>query len=92
MKKMNMVNYAVGAINGIDQSVVGAYAIYNGPACIYIGVGNIRYSLLNHWNGNTPCLDDKSPTHFLWWTGEDAVEHADQLIRENDPICNRAAS
>jgi hypothetical protein len=78
-----------------DQS--GCYGIYRqgtllgGPLWIYIGQGDIRGRLLDHLNGDIPCILNNGPTHYVTvrLNQSDLDIREIQLIGEYRPVCNK---
>jgi len=71
-----------------DQN--GVYGVFRDKVAIYIGSGDIRNRLLDHLNGDNPCIVQESPN--LWagvLVSGDPTQREGELIREYDPICNK---
>lgn len=69
---------------------MGVYGLsINQDGWVYVGKGDIRQRLLDHLNGDNPCITRNGPTHWVdWVTGNmDAIEKA--LILELKPSCNK---
>lgn len=73
-------------------TVSGVYAIFKPETWIYIGEGeSIRGRLLDHLNGDNPCITRSVPTGFQYEiVGErQRVARQDQLIVQLNPACNQ---
>ena len=75
-------------IESFNAGQPGVYAIYNAQEWIYIGRGDIRHRLLNHFGGDLPSIGTHSPTHFRFEVTADAINREKQLLREYAPACN----
>jgi hypothetical protein len=75
-------------IESFGSSQTGVYAIYNAQEWIYIGRGDIRQRLLDHFNGDIPSIGTHAPTHFRAEVTADAIKREKQLLREYPPVCN----
>lgn len=68
----------------------GVYGILKQGSWIYVGKADLRERLLDHLNGDNPCILRETPTH---WVGEvvqgDPSDREKQLILELDPVCNK---
>jgi len=84
-------NYASITANAPQAS--GVYAIFNGQNWIYVGEsGDIRARLLQHLNGDIPCIIQNAPTGFQFElvAGQpQRVARQNQLIVALNPICNQ---
>jgi hypothetical protein len=79
-------------IEAITPGQFGCYGLYVGRSggwWVYVGKGDIRKRLLEHLNGDNPCITRNSPTHWvdIVTNDMDAVEKA--LILELSPSCNK---
>ena len=75
-------------IESFNAGQTGVYAIYNAKKWIYIGRGDIRRSLLNHYGGDIPAIAAHAPTHFRFELTADSITREKQLLREYAPVCN----
>jgi hypothetical protein len=75
-------------IESFNAGQTGVYAIYNSKQWIYIGHGDIRQRLLDHFCGDMPSLGTYSPTHFRFEVTANSVTRERELIREYVPACN----
>jgi len=77
------------SIESLRINPMGIYRLYRDALCIYIGKGDIRKRLLEHLNGDNPCITREAPNY---WDFEEIInmdEREKQLIRELDPVCNK---
>ena len=56
---------------------------------VYIGKGDIRQRLLDHLNGDLPCIQRCAATHFVILVTADMDEEQARLISELDPVCGQ---
>jgi excinuclease UvrABC nuclease subunit len=83
-------NYASIAANTPPQS--GVYALFKSGVWIYVGEsGDIRARLLQHLNGDNPCITQNAPTGFQFElvAANQRVARQDQLIAALKPVCNK---
>lgn len=77
-------------VERLKPNQVGVYGIFNNMEWIYVGKGDIRQRLLDHLNGDNPCILQKKPTH---WVGEvikdDPSFREKELIAELPVSCNK---
>ncbi len=77
-------------VEAITPGQYGCYGLYmGGGAWVYVGKGDIRKRLLDHLNGDNPCITRNRPTHWvdIVTNNMDALEKA--LILEFQPSCNK---
>ena len=67
----------------------GVYGIYNSQGWIYVGRGDLRARLLDHVNGDNPCILAYGPTHYVSEVWDVPDEREKQLILELRPACNQ---
>lgn len=68
----------------------GVYGLYHSNAWVYVGQSDdIRRRLLEHLNGDNPCITRNRPTHWVDWVTNDTDRIEEELIRELKPVCNR---
>lgn len=61
-----------------------------GPAWVYVGkADDVRARLLQHLNGDNPCINNYPPTHFLTEITQANDAREKMLIVEYDPHCNK---
>lgn len=78
-------------VETLNQNQSGVYGLFKEGIWVYIGKGDIRKRLLDHLNGDNPCITRAKPTH---WVAE--VINGDPSLREKQliaelnpwPICN----
>jgi excinuclease UvrABC nuclease subunit len=83
-------NYASIVANAPAQS--GVYALFKPGVWIYVGEsGDIRARLLQHLNGDNPCITQNAPTGFQFElvAANQRVARQNQLILALKPICNQ---
>ena len=78
-------------IEAINPGQLGVYGLFKEGVWVYVGKGNIRKRLLDHLNGDNPCIVRAQPTY---WVDEVCVDPAmslreQQLILECNPLCNQ---
>jgi len=79
-------------VESLNINQYGVYGLLKEGTFIYVGKGDIRQRLLDHLNGDNPCISRLQPTH---WVGEicrdevSAIEREKNLIVELDPTCNK---
>jgi hypothetical protein len=89
----NPVPYVFGLFSVMDNAPAesGIYAIYNDKSYIYIGeTGDIRARLINHLNGDYPCIMSRCPRSFSYELAPSGRRFRRQaeVIRELTPLCN----
>jgi excinuclease UvrABC nuclease subunit len=73
-------------------SASGVYALHTAQKWVYVGESrDIAARLLDHLNGDNPCIIASSPTHFSYelcpeW---ERVRRQNALILELQPACNQ---
>ena len=76
-------------IEALNMNQKGVYGLFKGDVRVYIGKGDIRQRLLDHLNGDNPCITRTWPTHWLAEvTVGDPSAREQQLILEYQPACN----
>lgn len=77
------------AIERLDPNQTGVYGLFRKDAWVYVGKGDIRQRLLDHLNGDNPCITREGPTGIMAEvTGGDPSARERALILELKPICN----
>jgi excinuclease UvrABC nuclease subunit len=73
----------------LNPNQLGCYGLFvaNGP-WVYVGKGDIRQRLLDHFNGDNGCITGQHPTHWKDVVTADADAVEKQLIVELKPHCN----
>jgi len=76
-------------VEALNPNQFGVYGLFREGQWIYVGQGDIRRRLLDHLNGDNPCITRERPTHWVDELTElmDAMETA--LILELKPVCNQ---
>jgi len=77
------------AILALPESQDGCYGLFRGNDWIYVGSGDIRARLLDHYGGDNPCITREKATHFVYEVTSNYRAREKELIRELNPICNR---
>lgn len=81
--------YSKATVEAMDKRQIGVYGLFKQGVWVYVGKGDIRQRLLDHLNGDNPCITKFSPTSFMAEiTGGDPSERQRQLIEELQPACN----
>lgn len=75
----------------LREEQLGVYGIFNQfGRCLYIGKGEIRKRLLEHLDGDIPCIIHSLPKFFYAEScPNDMDEREKMLIKEFNPICNK---
>ena len=76
-------------VEAINPGQKGCYGLFRDGVWVYVGKGDIRTRLLQHLNGDNPCIIRQKPTHWVDVVTTDMDEMEKRLIRECDPICNK---
>ena len=80
--------YNKGRVERITGGQEGCYGLYRGDTWVYVGKGDIRGRLLDHLNGDNPCITKEKPTHWVDVVTGDMDAREKALIRELRPKCN----
>ena len=74
-------------VEALNPNQFGVYGLFREGRWIYVGQGDIRRRLLDHLNGDNPCITRERPTHWVDELTEfmDARETA--LFLELKPVC-----
>ena len=76
-------------IETLNPGQVGVYGLFTQGSWVYVGKGDIRQRLLDHLNGDNPCITRQAPTHWVdEVTPRDPSVRERQLILEFQPACN----
>lgn len=75
-------------IEAITPGQNGCYGLFREGQWIYIGKGDIRARLLDHFNEGNPCITRQRPTHWVDWVTANYDEEEKRLIKEYQPVCN----
>lgn len=82
-------SFTRAGIEWLNPDQHGVYGIYRSNAWIYVGKGDIRARLLDHFNGDNACILREGPTHYLCEVTRNADSREKELIVELAPICNK---
>ena len=82
------LEFTKSQVEAIKPNLTGVYGILKHDACIYVGKGDIRQKLLDHLNGDTPCILQQKPTHWMYEVTINADAREKHLILELTPLCN----
>ncbi len=77
--------YAI--LNKTDD--IGVYGIYRKDQWIYIGKGVIWQRILDHINGDIPCILNMNPTNWVYEFTVNMDQREKDLIQEFNPPCNK---
>ena len=84
--------YTKADVEKLNKNQEGVYGLFKKDIWIYVGKGDIRQRLLDHLNGDNPCITGQSPTHWVSEvTSGDPSTREKQLILELNPSCNKKA-
>lgn len=76
-------------IEALSLNQIGCYGLFQQGVWIYVGRGDIRSRLLDHLNGDNPCITQQNPTHWVDVVTNDDEQVEKQLIVELNPVCNQ---
>ena len=76
-------------ITALSPGQNGVYGLFKPNQWIYVGKGDIRQRLLNHLNGDNPCINRNGPTHWVDEVTPNADQREKTLILELTPSCNQ---
>jgi hypothetical protein len=76
-------------ILALKKKQIGVYGIFRGEVCIYVGKGDIRDRLLDHFNGDNPLITRERPDRWTAVLTDDPDRQEKKLILEYDPVANR---
>jgi len=77
-------------VESVNPGQNGVYGLFRQGLWIYVGKGDIRQRLLDHLNGDNPCITRQQPTHWVSEVlGVDPSNREKQLIVELAPTCNQ---
>jgi len=82
--------YARSNVEALNKNQMGVYGTFKQGLWVYVGKGDIRQRLLDHLNGDNPCITKQGPTHWVdEVTNGDLSAREKQLIAELNPVCNQ---
>lgn len=76
-------------IEYLNPNQQGCYGIFRQGLWIYIGRGDLRQRLLDHFNGDNWRITQEGPTHYVTVLSSDPVTLEKALIVAYNPIANR---
>ena len=82
--------FTTDKIEAMAPRVMGVYGLFKGDTCVYVGRGDIRARLLDHVNGDNPCITGQAPTHYVEEVTASHGPRERALISELNPVCNQA--
>jgi len=82
-------NFNRVSIEAIDPNQIGVYGIFRDGQWIYVGRGDIRSRLLDHLNGDIPCIQREGATKWVAEVTNNSVARERELILELQPVCNQ---
>lgn len=83
--------YTRANVEALNPNQNGVYGLYNKSDWVYVGKSNdIRGRLLDHLNGDNPCIIREKPTHWVDVVIQGVPSAREQqLILELKPTCNK---
>ena len=82
--------YTKADVELLKENQIGVYGIFKQGTWIYVGKGDIRKRLLDHLNGDNPCIVIQTPTHYVAeQLNSDPSNREKELILELKPVCNQ---
>ena len=76
-------------IENLNTGQMGCYGLYREDGWVYVGKGDIRARLLDHLNGDNPCITRENPTSWVDEVTGNSDARERELIAELDPVCNK---
>jgi len=76
-------------IEALSPNQFGVYGLYKDNQWIYVGKGEIRQRLLDHHNGDNPCINREKPTYWVDEVTSNMDTREKELILELNPVCNK---
>ena len=76
-------------VESLNPNQMGCYGLFRTNQWVYVGKGDIRQRLLDHLNGDNPCITRNAPTHWVDVVTNDYDNEEKRLILELRPICNQ---
>jgi hypothetical protein len=77
------------SVQSINPGQIGVYGVFKNNTWIYIGRGDIRQRLLDHLNGDIPCILSNQPTSWIAEVTSNDVAREKQLLSEFITTCNQ---
>ncbi len=81
--------FAKAGIEWLAPNQIGVYGIFRADAWIYVGRGDLRARLLDHFGGDNPDITKENPTGYVTELTNNAEVREKQLILELKPIANK---
>jgi len=81
--------YTRADVEALSPGQLGVYGLYRAGLWVYVGNGDIRQRLLDHLNGDNPCISASGPTHWVSAVTSAYDQLERQLILELSPVCNQ---
>lgn len=81
--------YTMTRVRRLKKGQIGVYGLFRSKVPVYVGSGDIRQRLIDHLNGDNPCITREKPTHWVDMVTAEAGVREKTLIRELDPVCNQ---
>ncbi len=76
-------------IEALQGKQDGVYGLFKTNVWVYIGRGDIRQHLLDHLNGDNPCITSEGPTHWVDEVTANHFEREKELLAEYQTTCNK---
>jgi hypothetical protein len=76
-------------VESLNKGQNGCYGLFKQGVWVYVGKGDIRQRLLDHLNGDNPCITRQAPTHYVTVLTQNMDQMEKTLILELDPVCNK---
>jgi hypothetical protein len=81
--------YTRTSIEALPPGKMGCYGLYTRSAWVYIGKGDIRVRLVDHLNGDNPCITKASPTSFSFIVTRNYDAEEVRLQSAVSTLCNK---
>ncbi|MGE5483449.1 MAG: hypothetical protein ACM3X4_00335 [Ignavibacteriales bacterium] len=80
--------FTQAGVSVLKPNQYGVYGLFKQGVWVYVGKGDIRQRLLDHLNGDNPCITKNAPTHYVAEVTRNADTREKELIVELQPVCN----
>ena len=87
--KQEIRTYTKAGIEWLAPDQNGVYGIFRSDAWIYVGRGDLRDRLLDHFNGDNPAITKERPTGYVTELTGNHVARERELILELRPLANQ---
>ncbi len=77
------------SIEALNPDQLGVYGIFREGQWIYVGRGDIRSRMLDHLNGDIPCIQANRATSWVAELSNTPKARERELILELSPVCNQ---